>query len=80
MSYLIIYRDYLRQKNKIKKKIELVEIAGIILMTILTFVLIIIFPMMGVMFPSILCEFAIFVAIAAFIGAALESRLHKKSR
>ena len=76
----IIIKDYLKQKNEIKREIELVEIIGILFMTVPTLVLIIIFPFFGLMFPSVLCEFAIFVAISAFIGVHLKSKLKKKSK
>ncbi len=80
LACFIIYQDYVKQKDIIKRKIELIEIMGIIFMIIPTLVLIILFPVFNVMFPSVLCEFAIFVAICAFIGACLESKLNKKVR
>lgn len=80
LTCLIILKDYLKQKNKIKKEIELVEIIGILLMIIPTLVLIILFPVFGLMFPSVLCGFAIFVAISAFIGVYLKGKLKKKSK
>lgn len=76
----IIIKDYLKQKNEIKKKIELVEIIGILFMTVPTLVLIILFPFFGLMFPSVLCEFAVFVAISAFIGVYLKGKLKKNLR
>ena len=78
LTYSIILKDYLKQKNKIKREIELVEMVGILLMTVPTLVLLILFPVFGIMFPSVLCAFAIFVAISAFIGVYLKGKLRKK--
>ena len=47
-------------------------------MIIPTLVLLVLFPIFGIMFPSVLCAFAIFVAIAAFIGVYLKGKLRKK--
>jgi len=78
LTYAIILKDYIKQKNKIKREIEVVEMVGILLMIIPTLVLLILFPVFGIMFPSVLCAFAIFVAIAAFIGVYLKGKLKKK--
>ncbi len=74
----IIFKDYLKQKNGIKKEMELVEIISIFLMILPTLILIILLPSFGFMVPSVLCEFAIFVAIGAFICVYLETKLKKK--
>jgi len=76
--YSIILKDYIKQKNEIKREIELVEMIGILLMTIPTVILLLLFPVFGIMFPSVLCAFAIFVAICAFIGVYLKGKLKKK--
>ncbi|MCK5624268.1 hypothetical protein KAI04_00310 [Candidatus Pacearchaeota archaeon] len=76
--YFIILKDYSKQKNKIKREIELIEMISILLMVIPTLVLLIIFPVFGIMFPSVLCAFGIFVAISAFIGVYLKNKLKKK--
>ena len=80
LTYFIILKDYVKQKNKIKREIELVEMVGILLMIIPTLVLLILFPVFGIMFPSVLCSFAIFVAISAFIGVYLKGKLRKKKK
>ena len=80
LTYFIILKDYIKQKNEIKREIELVEMVGILLMIIPTLVLLILFPVFGIMFPSILCAFAIFVAISAFIGVYLKGKLKKKKK
>ena len=53
---------------------------GILFMTIPTIILLLLFPVFGIMFPSVLCAFAIFVAIAAFIGVYLKGKLKKKKK
>jgi len=73
----LLYKDYTRQRNKIRKELDVIEISGILLMTIPTFVLILLVPFLGIEFPSVLCRFAIFVAIAAFLGATLEGKIRK---
>jgi len=80
LAIILAYINYRKQKNKLKKEIEIIEIFGILLMTIPVILLIIIFPFSGQMFPSILCQFALFVAIAAFIGVYLESKIKKKRK
>jgi len=71
------YINYRKQKNKIKREIEIVEILGVLLMSIPVLILILIVPALNLSFPSLLCQFAILVAIAAFIGAGLENNLPK---
>ena len=80
LVYYIILKDYIKQKNKIKREMELVEMVGILFMTIPTIILLLLFPVFGIMFPSVLCAFAIFVAIAAFIGVYLKGKLKKKKK
>ena len=80
LAFLILAQAYKRAKTKIEKKIDMNEMLGIMLMTLPTFILIIIFPSLGIMFPSVLCHFAILLAIMFFSSAYLEEKksLHKK--
>ncbi len=77
-SCLLFYLHFRKEKNKIKRNIDIAYIAGVLLMTIPTIVFITIFPYLGARFPSVLCAFAIFVAITSFIAVYLESKIHKK--
>jgi len=77
-SSLIMYKNYLKQKNKIKKKIEVTWMFGVLLMTLPALIFILIFPELRKTFPSVLCGFALLIAIAAFIAVYLESRLDKE--
>ncbi|MBM3232800.1 hypothetical protein FJZ18_01385 [Candidatus Pacearchaeota archaeon] len=80
LAFLILAQAYKRAKTKIEKKIDISEMIGIMLMTIPTFILIIIFPSLGIMFPSVLCHFALFLAIMFFASAYLDEKrsLHEK--
>ncbi len=79
-SCLLFSLNLRTEKNKIKRNIGFAYISGVLLMTVPTIVFIIIFPSLGVRFPSVLCGFAIFVAIASFIAVYLESKLNKKTK
>ena len=71
----LLYRDYIKQKNYVRKEIDILGIIGFLSMFVPTVMLIIIFPALSSMFPSILCKFAFLLAITAFVGAYLDSRL-----
>ena len=74
---LLFYLDFRSNKNKRKKKIDIIEISGILLMTIPTIVLLVIFPYLGKRSASVLCGFALSVAITSFIVVYLESKIRK---
>jgi len=75
---ILFYLDFKSNKNKIREEIDLTEIWGVLLMTLPTIVFIILFPYLGIRFPSVLCGFAIFMAITSFIAVHLESKLIKR--
>jgi len=77
-SCSLFYLNFRADKNKIKKRIDLIEILGVLLMTVPTIVFIIIFPYLGARWHSVLCAFAVFVAITSFIAVYLENKIHKK--
>lgn len=79
LTLLIVIKDYLHQKNKIKREIDIIEVIGAATMLGATFILIIVFPYLRFRFPSVLCFFAIFFAIATFAIAYLETKI-KNSR
>ena len=72
---VIAYTDYKKQRSKLKKEVELFEVGGMLLMFIATAILIFLFPVLGISFPSVLCQFAIFVAISLYIAVYLESKI-----
>jgi hypothetical protein len=77
LALALIVNDYQHQRNKIKRQMELVAFAGTFMMLVPTLLLMIVLPSGGIRFPSVLCGFALFFAIATFIIAYLESKLEK---
>jgi len=78
LSLSLIMKDYFHEKNRIKKEIELVEMIGGLLMTVPTLIFIVVLPYLKQRFPSVLCSFALFMAIAAFIAVYLEKKIISK--
>jgi len=78
LAGVLFYQDYKKQRNKIKKEIEIVELAGLLLMVSGGLVLLLIFPLIGLRFPSVFCQFALLFAVASFIAVYLENKI--KSR
>jgi phosphatidylglycerophosphatase A len=76
----VAWQAYLHTKNHLQKRIYSLEIVGVLLMTVPAFIFIIIFPALEIKFPSVLCQFAIFLAIAIFIGAYLDEKLQRESK
>ena len=80
VAFIFLWKAHRKARTNLERKIYDVEMLGILLMTIPTFTLIMIFPPLGILFPSILCHFALLLAILFFWGAYLdeEKSLHKK--
>lgn len=80
LSFIILLMAYRHAKTKLEKQIDMAEMIGILFMTIPTFIFIIIFPSLGIMFPSVLCHFAVLLAILFFVSAYLDEKksLHEK--
>lgn len=74
----VVLGEYAKERNKIRKEIEAIIFIAVLLMTVPMLILAIVFPAFGIRFPSVLCEFAILVALCAFIVAYLETKLKKK--
>jgi len=70
--------EYYKERNRERRLLFLIMPLAVLLMSLPTFILILIFPVFGVRFPSVLCHFAIFVAIIAFFGVHLENNYQKK--
>ncbi|MBS3076363.1 hypothetical protein J4481_01320 [Candidatus Pacearchaeota archaeon] len=77
LALAFILKDYLHQKNKIKRKIRIIAFIGTIMMLVPTLLLMVVLPHFNAGFPSVLCGFALFFAIATFIIAYLETKLKK---
>jgi len=75
---IFLYLAIIKEKNKIKKKIEIAILVAVIITLLPAIVLILIFPSLNKMFPSIYCEFAILFAITALISAYLDRKPRKR--
>ena len=75
---IFLWEGIIREKNKIKKKIEINILVAVILSLFPAVILISIIPSLSVMFPSIYCKFAVLFAIAAIIAAYLDSKPRKR--
>ena len=71
-------KEYSRVRSHLKRIMSITWIIAILLMSVPTFVLIIIFPELGVRFPSVLCFFALLLALTIFIGVRMEHQLRSK--
>lgn len=71
-------KEYSRVRTHLKRIMSITWIIAILLMSVPTFVLIIIFPELGIRFPSILCHFALLLALVIFIGVRMEHQLRSK--
>ena len=68
ISCAIFIKNFSREKKSKKRIAYLALPLGVILMSVPTFILLIIFPAFQVVFPSALCHFALLLALTAFIG------------
>lgn len=75
---IIAIRAYLKETNYKKQKVLLAFPTAVFLMSFPTFILVIIFPTLNIQFPSILCHFALLLALTVFIGARWDHELHIK--
>jgi len=77
----IIYTAYLMFKAYMAKgkdwKIVRVGFIGILAFTVPTFILVEVFPSLHIMFPSILCEFAVLFALCLFYMIYLLEKRHR---
>lgn len=75
---LFAFRKYWIEKDVQKKKLYVLLPIAISLMSVPPFIVVIVFPFFHIMFPSVLCHFAILLAITVFIEAYLEHKLAVK--
>lgn len=73
-------KEYSRVRSHLKRIMSLTWIIAILLMSVPTFVLIIIFPELGLRFPSVLCHFALLLALVTFVGVRMEHQLRSKRK
>lgn len=80
VSCLLAFRAYNKEKNQKKKKVLLALPLAVFLMCFPTFILIIIFPAFNIMFPSVLCHFALLLALVIFVGVRWEHEYNLKNK
>ena len=73
-----LWNRFRKEKNLIRRKLYILVLLTVLASLISALILIVIFPSLGIMFPSIYCQFALLFAIAALVGAYLDSRLQTK--
>jgi len=74
---VILFNDFREERSKIRREIDWVLGIGLFLMVVPTLVFIIVFPLLKFSFPSVLCQFALFVSVSAFTAVYLESKTRK---
>lgn len=72
---MIFLTAHKKEKNKIKKKICILELIGIAIITIPAVIFTILFPILSIKFPSIYCHFALLFAILLFVAVYLKNKL-----
>ena len=78
IAFIYLVREYLKVKDKTRKKVSFFIALGIFCMTLPTFIVLQIFPIFNVNLPSVLCHFALLLAIIFFIAASLDSSQTRK--
>jgi len=69
-----------KEPDLVRKKILLMFPVGVILMTLPTFVLLVLFPALNYRFPSVLCHFALLLALAGFVAVRMEEENLKRGK
>lgn len=75
---ILMARKLRKEKNQQRQKLILLTPLAIFLMSVPTFILLVLFPILEVRFPSVLCHFALLLALTVFIGARYEHQLNIK--
>jgi hypothetical protein len=77
LTSFLLLNKIKKEKNKIKKKLQINWLLAIVLSLVPALLLVSILPSLEIYFPSIYCEFAILFSIVALIAAKLDNRLKK---
>lgn len=72
---VMAFNLYLKNRKNLKQKMYITFPIAVLLMSLPTFILITIFPFLEIRFPSILCHFALLLALTALVGIRLEDKL-----
>jgi hypothetical protein len=79
LACFILFK-YAKKEDKIDKKIFYIIAISLIVITLVPIILLIILPSIGVIFPSVYCEFAILFSIVALITCEIYDRKKKKEK
>lgn len=71
---LIVFK---KEPNFNRKKVLLMFPIGVIFMTLPTYILMVMFPALNYRFPSVLCHFALLLALIGFVGVRYEEKYLK---
>lgn len=74
-SAVMSFNAYLSARNKHERKLFVYYPVAVALMTVPTFIFIVLFPHFGFRFPSVLCHFALLLAAVVFTGIRREEQL-----
>lgn len=74
LSVVLLLINYFTEKNKTKKKIDMLIILATIISLFPALILIVILPYLEIQFSSIYCHFAVLFAICVLIGMRVQKR------
>lgn len=80
LSCILCLVDYKKEKNINRKKLLLIFPLSVVVMSFPTLVLIVIFPALDLHTPSVLCHFALLLALVGFIGVRLEEKYTREHK
>ena len=80
LASFMAWKEMRKEKDELRRKTIAVALLGTWLATLPAFIFIILLPSFSIQFPSVYCEFALLMAITAFIVSDLEHRSRKKKR
>lgn len=75
VATILIFRYFLKAKTKKKRYLSLLILFTVIISLVPAILLITVFPVFKIMFPSIYCEFSLLYAISAFVAIYYDERV-----
>ncbi|NOZ80982.1 MAG: hypothetical protein GXP63_04885 [DPANN group archaeon] len=80
MATYLLGEAYREETDRHRRRIYGLVLAGILVSLLPPLFLIILFPAMSIIFPSVYCEFALFLAAIAFLAAHADDRHRRRER
>lgn len=74
---LLLLEGAIKEKSRKIKTLYIVALLAVVLSLGPAFIFIVLFPSLGMMFPSIYCEFAFLFSIAALVGVYLDEKIKR---